>query len=162
MPSIVTECNRLEYDPASDTMYLGGYTTDRPHNDSNWGVVGTEIVRFDNWSAGNRTPTVRIVLPYQYATGGPYMKSMAIAGKYAFVVECKASTVHVYNLGNGTAVGTMNASKKLGHLGWVDIPYGIRAYKRFNGEYLVLVEEDGNGKVLIYRWTPATAPAAPK
>jgi hypothetical protein len=36
--------------------------------------------------------------------------------------------------------------------GWVDIPDGIRAYKRTNGEYLVFVEEDAKGKIIVYRW----------
>jgi hypothetical protein len=36
--------------------------------------------------------------------------------------------------------------------GWVDIPYGIRAFRRANDEYLVFVEENWQGKVLIYQF----------
>ena len=161
MPAIISEITRLEYDPATDTMYLGAYTTDRPHpsGDGIWGVVGTEILKIPKWSTGNLTPAVRIQLPY---AGIPlYMKTMCIAGKYAFACEGRNPIIHVYDLGSGAEVGTMCATG-LGSLGWVDIPYGIRAYQRSNGEYLVLAEEDGNGKVLMYRWTPLTAvPAAP-
>jgi hypothetical protein len=38
--------------------------------------------------------------------------------------------------------------------GWVDVPNGISAAKRADGEYLVFVEEDARGKVLMYRWKP--------
>jgi hypothetical protein len=45
----------------------------------------------------------------------------------------------------------------VGHTsGWVDVPNGISAYRRDDGEYLVFVEEDARGKVLMYRWKPAS------
>ncbi len=34
------------------------------------------------------------------------------------------------------------------------MPYAVQAFKRKNGEYLVLVEEDWRGKNLLYRWKP--------
>ena len=37
----------------------------------------------------------------------------------------------------------------------MDVANAISAYKRANGEYVVFVEEDARGKVLMYRWTPA-------
>jgi hypothetical protein len=39
----------------------------------------------------------------------------------------------------------------------VDIPEGIQAIRRSNGEYLVLVEEDRKSKILSYQWTPASS-----
>jgi hypothetical protein len=38
-----------------------------------------------------------------------------------------------------------------GESGWVDFRDGIRAIKRKEGGYLVFVEEDYNGKSLVYR-----------
>jgi hypothetical protein len=38
--------------------------------------------------------------------------------------------------------------------GWVDFPDAIRAYRRKDGEYLVFVEEDWKGKIMVYRWKP--------
>ena len=153
-PSLITENTRLEYDVANDTMYLGAFTTNRPNTGNIWGIVGSEILKITDWNTGNRTPALRIQLPYAPANG-LFMKAMSICGNYAFVSECRASTVHVYDLSTGADIGTMDASSTLGALGWVDIPYGVRAYKRPNGEYLVLVEEDGRGKILMYRWTPS-------
>ncbi len=155
-PSLVTKLNRLEYVPTNDTMYLGAFTTTTPQPaDGNWGVVGTEILKINNWSTGNRTPAVRISLPYN--SNSVYMKCMSITGDYAFVAECKGSNVHVYNLNSGSEVGTFNGSGTFGNLGWVDIPYGVRAYRRTNGQYVVLVEEDYNAKILMYQWTPTVA-----
>jgi hypothetical protein len=37
----------------------------------------------------------------------------------------------------------------------VDIPYGIRAFKRSSGEYTVFVEDDAFAKVIMYRWCPS-------
>jgi len=31
----------------------------------------------------------------------------------------------------------------------------VTAYRRSNGEYLVFVEEDARGKVMMYRWKPS-------
>ncbi|NJK86393.1 MAG: Ig-like domain-containing protein [Bacteroidales bacterium] len=36
----------------------------------------------------------------------------------------------------------------------MDIGYGITAYKRLNGEYLVSIEEDLLAKSILYRWCP--------
>ena len=56
---------------------------------------------------------------------------------------------------NGKEVGVMSPGTEVGKAsGWVDVPFGISAFKRENGEYLVFVEEDARGKVLMYRWKP--------
>ena len=36
--------------------------------------------------------------------------------------------------------------------GWADINIAITARKRKNGEYVIFAEEDGYGKILMYRW----------
>ena len=38
--------------------------------------------------------------------------------------------------------------------GWIDIPYGLNAIKRSNGEYIVALEDDGKMKSIIFRWCP--------
>jgi hypothetical protein len=51
----------------------------------------------------------------------------------------------------------MVPSKDMGGVectGWVDIAYGIDAMRRSNGEYVVFVEDDYMGKVIMYRWRP--------
>jgi hypothetical protein len=40
----------------------------------------------------------------------------------------------------------------ISNTGWIDIPYGLRAFRRANGQYLVFVEDDLKSKVLMYSW----------
>jgi len=58
----------------------------------------------------------------------------------------------VHKLGDGAYVGSLVPAKDLS--GWVDLPYGITASRRADGEYLVIVEEDAKAKNIVYRWKP--------
>ena len=157
MPAPFVELCRAEYVPETDTLYLAGYTTEHPHTGGEWGTVGTEVVRYDGWSKGDRTPAQRIVLPYDGKRDPQvYIKAMCLAGDYLFAVESRdPERVFVYNIRTGALQGTMQPDKTVGKSsGWVDTPYGIRAFKRANGEYLIFVEEDLDAKVILYRWRP--------
>jgi len=157
MPAPFVELCRAEYVPETDTMYLGGYTTERPHTGGEWGTVGTEVVRYDGWSRGNPKPALRIALPYDGKKDPQvYIKAMCVAGNYMFAVESRdPERVFVYDARTGVLQGTMQPDVTVGKSsGWVDTPYGIRAARRASGEYLVFVEEDLDAKVLLYRWTP--------
>ena len=152
-PSIFNDLRRIEYFPETDTMYLSGFTIEHPAFGDDTGVVGSEIVRFDNWSQGNPTPKWRIVVPYD--TNGQRKVStaaMSIAGDYVFAVTVKTAEVYVYKAATGELVQKMSPGPEVGNKsGWVDIPYGIRAFRRANGQYLVFVEENWQGKVLVYQ-----------
>ncbi|NDJ20349.1 hypothetical protein GS682_01535 [Nostoc sp. B(2019)] len=152
-PKIFTDLRRLEYFPETDTMYLSGFTGEHPAIGDDNGVVGSEIARFDNWSQGNRTPRYRIVIPHD-TTGKREVSTaaMSVAGEYVFAVTVKTAEVYVYNAATGTQVQQLKPGPEVGsESGWIDIPYGIRAFQRSNGEYLVFVEEDWKGKVIVYR-----------
>jgi hypothetical protein len=161
LPAPLNHLLRIEYHPQTDTMYLAGHTTDRPKTGGEWGQVGSEVLRFDGWSKGNRTPRYRAVLPYQPqpgATSGGItvpqatVKSFCTAGDRFFAVETRTATVHVYDANTGAKLGEMTPGPEVAkESGWVDFPDAIRAVRRKNGEYLVFVEEDWKGKVLVYR-----------
>ncbi len=162
-PSIFTELCRIEYEPATDTMWIAGYTTTNPLVRTDyWGQVGREIVRYDNWNAGNRTENLRITLPYDFTLNPPItIKAMALAGNYVFATESRAAKVHVYDRNTGVEVGIISPGPEVGsQSGWVDVDNGINVKLRANGEYLIFVEEDANAKVMMYRWTPASVSAA--
>ena len=152
-PKIFNDLRRLEYFPETDTMYLSGFTVDHPAFGDDTGVVGSEIARFDNWNQGNRTPRWRIVIPYD--TTGKHEVStaaMSVAGDNVFAVTVKTAEVYVYNAKTGVQVQQLKPGPEVGsESGWIDIPYGIRAFRRSNGEYLVFVEENWKGKVIMYR-----------
>jgi hypothetical protein len=151
MPAPFNKLTRLKYFPDTDVMYLGGYTSDRPHTGGEWGIVGTEIVRYDNWSQ-RRKVRWRIPLPYEPTDAHTILKTMDVAGDKIFAATVKTAEVYVYDAATGAFVtklapGTEVASET----GWVDTPYGLRAYRRSNGEYLVFVEEVWKAKVIMYR-----------
>jgi len=168
LPAPMNHLLRIEYHPAADTMYLTGHTTDRPKTGGEWGQVGSEAWRIDNWSKGNRAPRWRIALPYQPETKvktpgasvpNVTIKSFCTAGDAVFAVESRTAKVHVYDAGTGTKLGEMTPGPEVAkESGWVDFPDAIRACRRKNGEYLVFVEEDAKAKIIIYRWTPGARP----
>ena len=152
-PKIFKDLRRIEYFPQTDTMYLSGFTVDHPAFGDDTGVAGSEIARFDNWSKGNRTPRWRIVIPYD-TTGKREVSTaaMSVDQDYVFAVTVKTAEVYVYNAKTGAQVQQLKPGPEVGgESGWIDIPYGIRAFRRSNGEHLVFVEENWKGKVIIYR-----------
>jgi hypothetical protein len=48
-PAIFKTVERLLYEPETDVMYIAGYTHDNPIV-PDWGQIGTEVARYDNWS----------------------------------------------------------------------------------------------------------------
>jgi hypothetical protein len=164
MPAPFNNLQRLEYVPATDTMFLGGYTPQQPLQAGMWKVVGRVIARYDHWSQGNREPRWQIALPWDITpaaqTPGASMvrtvtASMSVEGDYLFTVLARDGLVTIYRADTGEKVGVLSPGPEVGRkTGWIDIPYGIRARRRSTGEYLVFVEEDACGKVIMYRWKP--------
>ena len=142
---------KIKYFPETDVMYLAGYTDERPQTGEEWGIIGTEIVRYDNWS---KTKDVRwrLALPYNPADDQLLIKSMDVAGDGVFAVTSRTAEVYVYDAKTGNEITKLAPGSEVSHeSGWIDIPYGLRAYQRKNGEYLVFVEEDWKGKTIMYR-----------
>lgn len=155
-PKIFGDLRRIEYFPETDTMYLSGYTPDNPAINNDYAkLIGSEIARYDNWSKGNRKPKYRIVLPVDRSAPPEVLNpaAMSIAGDYVFAVTVKKAEVYVYDAKTGRQVKILKPGAEVfGETGWVDIPYGVRAFQRKNGEYLVFVEEDAKAKVIMYRF----------
>jgi len=152
-PDIFSDLHRIEYFPETDIMYLSGFTTKHPAIGDQANIVGSEIARFDHWSQGNRTPRWRTMIPYDPTAKSEVMTAaMSVAGEYVFAVTVKTAEVYVYQAATGKLVQKLKPGPEVGNQsGWVDIPYGIRAFRRKDGEYLVFAEEDLQGKVIIYQ-----------
>jgi len=152
------DLQRIEYDLERDVMYLAGYSRANRHPGDDrgfWGLVGKVVVRYDDWSQGNRTPRWQIVLPYSEDT---MPKAMSIAEDKLFVAYLHTGEVRVYDVEIGAPQGIISPGPEVASAsGWVDIPYGIRAYRRSDGEFLIFVEEDAYAKVMMYRWDGRTA-----
>ncbi|BAN28009.1 NHL repeat-containing protein [Caballeronia insecticola] len=154
VPAPFTELRRAVYDAASDTMYVTGYTADEPYDRRYWKEVGRRFVRYDHWSSDARA-RYSIDLPWDtQAKPLSTVIGITVEGQYVFAVE-PVGDVHVYDKDSGREVGVIKPGAEVGHAsGWVDVPNGVSAHRRGNGEYLVFVEEDARGKVMMYRWTP--------
>jgi len=150
-PSLFTQLCRIKYFSTTDTMYLAGYTNERPRIGQEYGTVGSIIARYDNWS---KSKILRYQIPVPYdINANLYTKAMDVAGNRIFAVTMQNPVfVTAWDASTGEEVMQMTPGEEVyGQSGWVDIPYGLRAFQRSNGEYLVFVEEDWKAKVIVYR-----------
>jgi hypothetical protein len=167
-PAPFTQLERMRYVPATDSMYLAGFTTDRPYQNvpQDFGLAGSEIVRYDNWSTGNRTPRVRIQIPYDPANTR-YIKAFDVAGQRVFAGVLRSSgteNVYVYDNSTGAALGQLLPGPEINrNMGWIDGAENLKAFQRSTGEYLVFEEEVVWAKVIMYRMagTPPQARRTP-
>jgi hypothetical protein len=152
---------RILYDPATDTLYLAGYL--EGERVETWGVVGATIRRYDGWRKGPTKLRWTVATPRDGNTDakeGPLTpSSVSLAGGYLFFGMVKPTNgkqyVHIYRTSDGGYAGSFEPDPAaVGGAGWLDMPYSTQAFRRKNGEYLVLAEEDWRGKNLLYRWTP--------
>lgn len=151
IPEPITGVERLEYDADNDVMYIGGWTVDNPSN--NWGLIGSTIARYPNWSTGNRTASNTAVMPVCF--NGYYPKAMSVAGDYVFVGGVgDRGKLHVFNSSDLSNVGYIEKDPSLGITGWLDIPHAVQAFKKSNGQYLILVEDNYRAKNIFYQWCP--------
>ncbi len=115
-------------------------------------LKGGKIYVVDNWQSGNRQARELSALK------GPNSSSVTVAGDYFFEVGWESrGEVFVTDLRTGEYIGSLLPDETVGGIdctGWVDIAYGIDAIRRPDGEYIIFVEEDYMGKVLMYRWYP--------
>jgi hypothetical protein len=170
-PAIFKSVERLLYEPDTDVMYIAGYTHDNPIV-PDWGQIGTEVARYDNWSV---SPEFKWRKKVQREFQGVYSNPNVIvqAGDYIFYGgglhngQNERGNIWVMRKSDGELVGILTPSANVGgkdYTGWIDMGFAIEAFQRSNGEYLIAVEEDGWGRNLIYRWCPTGdcqyAPAA--
>ena len=149
------DMDRVIYEPETDTMYVGGFTSAHPDDtDHHWGLIGRVLYRYDRWSGARAIhPGYPAMLPWG-TQGAKAAKSIAIAGSYVFAVQAgDPEMVTVYNTDTAAVAGTMQPGPEVGnHSGWVDANNALTAHKRADGEYILFAEEDYLEKSLIYRW----------
>ena len=160
-PPELQRVKRLGYDPVTDTMYLGGTTPE--HVNQHWKPMGPVICRYDQWSTPQRRLRWQVVAPYAKGSQGHEScepMGFDVAGDYLFLPYTGASKAFGFKQGHvemlraadGAAVGHFEPSAEVGEIGLQDVRECLRAHRRANGEYLVLLEEDFKAKVLLYRW----------
>lgn len=152
-PSTIAPLTRIIYLPETDTMILAQGIV----GSTDWSSIGTRIEVYHGWRAGNTTtPSPVITL----SSANP--KAITAAGNYLFVGYVHTvPNIDVFNLTTGVLDITFtNSNPDTVYVGNdVDSMYGIRAYLRSNGEYIVTKDNYNGTSLIIYRWTPP-APAS--
>ncbi|SIT48437.1 SMP-30/Gluconolaconase/LRE domain protein [Paraburkholderia ribeironis] len=153
VPKSIQPLTRIVYLADSDTMILGQGAV----GSMDWTSIGTRIEVYHGWSAGNTTaPDPVINLSH---TGA---KSIDAVGSYLFVGYWFGSSgqalpnIDAFNLATGnldaTLVNTSNDTVDASSA--VDSMYGVRAYLRSTGEYVVTKNNVKGSSITVYRWTP--------
>jgi len=171
VPNSIGGVQRIKYDSTDDALYLSGYNSAYPNSINEWGRVGRILIKYVGWLRG--TPSVSWIdtLPLDNTVNGiagASLKDLWVEGDYIFVVTCNSSPIeliYVYSTSTGKLVGiitpgaivegNINFTGTYGGLGWVDMVGGIQAYKRLNGEYEILVEDNVGNKNMFYHWCPS-------
>lgn len=150
---------RAIYDTRTDSLYVTGYTDDAmPQSNDVPKEIGRVLARYDGWSTGK--PVLRYTTALMWDPRSKPRRtlvSLTQEGDYVFAVEF-VGTLHVFDRNSGQEIGVIKPGPEVGNAsGFVDVANAISAHRRENGEYLIFVEEDAHGKVLMYRWTPSQA-----
>lgn len=173
MPSLFNQLRRVIYDDQNGKLYLAGYSSSFPNFDNIWGKAAGRVLAQYSWDGTSSIPTPNwkidnlVYKPGTKKHTDLFISSIDVAGDYVFLQRSHNENpgtgqrdtqyCEVYHVSDGSHVGYLkpgdNASIEFAQ---IDVPYGLRAHKRADGEYLIFVEDDWFGKVLMYRWNPAS------
>ena len=195
---------RLIYDAPNDALFIGGYTklanlmkycvvsptanpqvpcADESKDVTNGeqemgnGNVGTQILRYDNWTKGSQalgctitlaTPPVPPAVPHSKTSNdlgnGPrdmdYANGLLVTEDdftnrldyyYAYDSKCSAGTVTpVYSWIPGPEVGSVS--------GTIDSPQTVHLFFRSPNQYFTFSEEGGQHKVIMFDYIDSNVP----
>ena len=103
--------------------------------------MGQVLARYNNWST-NPTLAWQTAMPSN-------IYSLDMAGQFLFAAPILPATdIYVIDKTTGMYAGTVSAANVMS--GWDDVPYGLSAYQRANGDYLLFQEDDGYDKINMY------------
>ncbi|OJA74571.1 SMP-30/gluconolaconase/LRE-like region family protein [Burkholderia ubonensis] len=148
VPATVAPVTRIVYQSDSDTMILAQGLA----GNWDWTAMNGYIEVYHGWKAGNTSaPNPVITLT------SPNPKSIAAAGRYLFVGYVHTvPNIDVFDLNTGSLVTTLTnsnpAAMDVGND--VDSMYGIRAYLRSTGEYVITKDNYNGSSIVVYRWRP--------
>jgi hypothetical protein len=158
MPTGFTQVCRTIYLPASDTMFVAGFTAEKPYEKRHGqGPFGTVIARFDGWSTGDPRETWRFDAAFyaEKPDGSGFIsapKAWAAAGGRLYYSDVKTGAIREHDSATGNYLRTIVPGPEVnGGTGWHDIPHALNAFQRVNGERILFAEEDWKCKVLVYR-----------
>ncbi|RKF50728.1 SMP-30/gluconolactonase/LRE family protein [Paraburkholderia fungorum] len=148
IPQSIRPLARIIYLPESDTMILAQGIA----GSWDWTAMQSRIEVYHGWSAGNTTRPNPVI---NLTSANP--KSITAAGNYLFVGYVHTvPNIDAFNLTTGNLDTTLiNSSAGAVDVGNdVDSMYGLRAYLRSAGEYVITKDNYNGSSVIVYRWTP--------
>ncbi|MBN3790988.1 SMP-30/gluconolactonase/LRE family protein [Burkholderia sp. Ac-20353] len=153
IPDSIQPLTRIIYLADSDTMILGQGIV----GSTDWTSIGTRIEVYHGWSAGNTTAPDPVI---NLTSAGA--KAIDAAGNHLFVGYWFSGSgqarpnVDAFNLATGNLDATLvnTSSSTVDTSSAIDSMYGIRAYRRSTGEYVVTKNNVKGNSITVYRWTP--------
>ncbi|RQR52877.1 SMP-30/gluconolaconase/LRE-like region family protein [Burkholderia sp. Bp9125] len=148
VPATASPTTRIVYQSDSDTMILAQGLA----GNWDWTAMNGHIEVYHGWKAGNTTAPNPVI-----DLTSPNPKSIAAAGRYLFVGYVHTvPNIDVFDLNTGSLVTTLTnsnpAAMDVGND--VDSMYGIRAYLRSTGEYVITKDNYNGSSIVVYRWRP--------
>ncbi|KFG94282.1 hypothetical protein GQ56_0127065 [Burkholderia paludis] len=148
VPGTVAPVTRIVYQSDSDTMILAQGLA----GSWDWTAMNGHIEVYHGWKGGNTGAPNPVI---DLTSANP--KSIAAAGRYLFVGYVHTvPNVDVFDLDTGALVATLtNSNASAMDVGNdVDSMYGIRAYLRSTGEYVITKDNYNGTSMIVYRWRP--------
>jgi hypothetical protein len=158
-----SQTERVVYLPASDVLYVTGFTRKLKNTGNTWGQAGRWVQRYDGFMRGARILGAGWALPWSAPCEGvcsvDSVKSVTAIDDLFFAVLGRSAAVVVYDGKTGYELGRLDVaagkSAMGGFSGWVDIVNGVTVARSNRGRaeagrYTVFVEEDGRNKVVVY------------
>ncbi|MEM5315014.1 SMP-30/gluconolaconase/LRE-like region family protein [Paraburkholderia sp. JHI869] len=148
IPRTVRPLTRIIYQSESDTMILAQGIA----GSWDWTAMNGHIEVYHGWKAGNTNAPGPVI-----DLTSPNPKSIAAAGHYLFVGYVHTvPNIDVFDLATGSLVITLtNSNPTAMDVGNdVDSMYGIRAYLRSTGEYVITKDNYNGSSIVVYRWHP--------
>ncbi|MGK8209642.1 SMP-30/gluconolactonase/LRE family protein [Burkholderia cenocepacia] len=148
IPRTVLPLTRIIYQSDSDTMILAQGIS----GSWDWTAMNGHIEVYHGWKGGNTSAPNPVI---NLTSANP--KSIAAAGHYLFVGYVHTvPNVDVFDLNTGNLVTTLtNSNTPAMDVGNdVDSMYGIRAYLRSTGEYVITKDNYNGTSLVVYRWHP--------
>ncbi|QTD92634.1 SMP-30/gluconolactonase/LRE family protein [Burkholderia anthina] len=148
IPRTVLPLTRIIYQADSDTMILAQGIS----GSWDWTAMNGHIEVYHGWKGGNTGAPNPVI---DLTSANP--KSIAAAGHYLFVGYVHTvPNIDVYDLNTGNLVTTLtNSNTSAMDVGNdVDSMYGVRAYRRSTGEYVITKDNYNGSSIVVYRWHP--------
>jgi hypothetical protein len=159
--------------------YISGFRGSDGYTDE-WKSPGRVMKRYSNFPTTTGSPVpapdsgFELILPYNNNEDAPKERASAqgvsVMGDYIFVGigstskkpdEFNRPHVFVYRRSNGTCIGRMSpgggTDEAVGDRPMLDMAGAVNAVELADGSYLVVCQDDGYIKNVIYHWTPNPA-----